>query len=135
MNLLPKLKKCPNCEARNIIRVNGITYNNPFNKLKEWNLKKIFNCRKCKIELGFFSNAFEKKEVLIWLEMFKCEDSYYKKLNDLQITKNKLKKNNKQYYIVLDQIKGIQNKIYLDQTKIKIKQKIEKKGILIRHVY
>ena len=132
MNLLPKIKECPNCHSMNLIRINGITYENKFKSLNKWILKKIFNCRKCKIQLGLFINNHEyKKEKLIWLDLLKCEDSYFDQLNKLEINKLKNKSQNKKYYELLKEITNIQNKIRLDQIKIKVKTKIQNKGLLI----
>ena len=132
MNLLPKIKECPNCNSMNLIRINGITYENKFKSLNEWILKKIFNCRKCKVQLGLFIHNYEyKKEKLIWLDLFKCEDSYFDQLNKLNINKIKNKSQNKKYNELLKEIQNIQNKIRLDQIKIKVKAKIQNRGLLI----
>ena len=58
MNLLPtpKIKSCLFCGTFNLIMVNGVNYENNFQSLKDWTLKKKFNCRKCNVEMGFFVN-------------------------------------------------------------------------------
>ena len=40
MNILPKIKKCPTCEAINLIRINNVNYENDFQSLRGWSLKK-----------------------------------------------------------------------------------------------
>ena len=133
MNILPKLKKCPACNSINLIRANGITYRNEFSSLSEWTLKKKFNCRKCRVELGLFFNSHNLTEKLIWIDYLKCEENQIDKLNKLQ--KNKIKyqekDKKKEYLKVINQIQNIQNQIRLDQTKVKIKVKIQNRGLLI----
>jgi hypothetical protein len=134
MNIFPKIKKCPSCGTFNVIKINGIVYENSFESLVNWTLKKIFNCRKCKIELGLFLNNYDKKEKLVWLDYFKCEDNFYNTLVKLQSSKSKYKKFNKKYNQTLEEIKNIQNEIRQNQIKIKIKYKIENRR-LTGHVY
>tara|TARA_B100000959_G_C14565124_1_gene453405 strand:- start:58 stop:450 length:393 start_codon:yes stop_codon:yes gene_type:complete len=130
--LLPKIRKCPCCGGFNVIRVNGVTYENPFKSLTDWTVRKIFNCRKCKIELGLLENSdVEKNEKLIWIDLFKCEDLYYDRLNELQFTRMESAKESEKYYKTQKEITNIQNKIALDQIKVKIKAKIQKKRTLI----
>jgi hypothetical protein len=130
--LLPRVRKCPRCEGFNVFRVNGVTYENAFKSLTDWTVKKIFNCRKCKIELGFFEHSdIEKKEKLVWIDLFKCEDYYYDRLKELQIDETKNTKQSGKYYKAQREITNIRNKIALDQIKVKIKAKIQKKGMLI----
>ena len=138
MSILPKIKKCPSCATHNIFRINGAKYQNQFKSLKEWELKKIFNCRSCNAELGLFFNSYNQEEKLIWTEYFKCEDSFHNELVKLQEAKNKQverKKFNNKYDKIIEEIESIQNKIRQNQIKIKIKHKIKNKGMLIRHVY
>ena len=56
MDFLPRFKKCPCCDALNLFKVNVITYENKFKSLSNWTLKKLINCRKCKIQFGLFVN-------------------------------------------------------------------------------
>jgi hypothetical protein len=135
MNILPKFKKCPACDNVNIIKVNGSTCKNNFLSLSEWILKKVFNCRKCKVELGFFLNNSNKKKKLVWIDHFKCEDKYFNQLTKLQTAKEKYKKQNKIFFKTTKEIEDIQNKIRLDQVKVIVKCKIQNRGLLIRHVY
>ena len=74
MSLIPKIKRCPSCERINLIPVNGMHYENNFKSLQDWELKKIFNCKKCKVELGLFFHNHNKQEKLIWTELFRYED-------------------------------------------------------------
>jgi transposase-like protein len=132
MVLLPRVRKCPRCEGFNVFRVNGVTYENAFKSLADWTVKKKFNCRKCKIELGLFEHSdIEKKEKLVWIDLFKCEDYYFDRLKELQIDETKNTKQSEKYYKVQREITNIRNKIALDQIKVKIKAKIQKKGMLI----
>ena len=134
MVLLPRVRKCPRCEGFNVFRVNGVTYENAFKSLADWTVKKIFNCRKCKIELGLLEHSdMEKKEKLIWIDLFRCQDSYYDRLKELQLNETKSLKQSEKYYKLQKEIKDIQNKIALDQIKVKIKAKIQKKGTLIQY--
>jgi hypothetical protein len=135
MNFLPKIKTCPNCNGINFLIVNGKSYDNYFQSLIEWNLKKVFNCRKCSIELGLFINKDNKKEEkLVWVDYFKCEDSFYNILTKLQNSKLKYKKFNKKYNETLEEIRVIQNQIRKNQIKIKIKYKIQNRR-LVGHVH
>ena len=131
MSILPRLKNCPCCEATNIISINGITYSNPFKTLSEWTLKKKFNCRKCKVELGLFGHARNHKEKVIWLEYFKFDDYYYEQLKDLEESRAKSKKNKKKYDETLEEIERIQDEIRSNKIKLKIKMKIKNKRMLV----
>jgi hypothetical protein len=127
MNILPKLKKCPNCETINFFRINGIVYENIFQTLKGWTLKSKINCRKCKIKIGFFVNNEDKKVKSIWIDFIQCEEVHLKKLSKLQKNKTKYRENNKEKEFVrtIKEIQDIQNQIRLNQVKLKIKAKIE----------
>ena len=130
--MLPKIRRCPQCNSINLLKINGITYKNNFQSLCEWTLKKIFNCRKCKVELGLFLHSINKKnEKLVWIDLLQCEDFYHNELNQLQSSVVKLKIKNKKYYAIRKKISDIQNQIRLEQAKVKIKTKIENKGMLI----
>ena len=135
MNFLPKIKRCPNCYSVNILKINGVSYDNNFKSLSDWTLKKKFNCRKCKINLGLFINNASNSEKLVWIDFLKCEDIFHNQLNQLQENKDKFKKNKIKYAEVLDEIRNIQNKIFMAKIKLKIKYRIEHNGMLIRHVY
>ena len=134
MNMLPKIRRCPCCNTISLIKVNGVSYQNGFESLSEWNLKKIFNCRKCNVQLGLFSDKLEQKDKLIWLDFLKCEDSYHNKLNKLYKVKEKNKNNDKKLNDALQEIEKIQNEINLAKIKLKIKFKLQHKGTLLRHV-
>jgi|TARA_B100001964_G_C13759453_1_gene391042 hypothetical protein len=115
-----------------MIMVNGVIYENEFKSLAEWTLRRKLNCRKCKIELGLFEhNDKEKKEKLVWIDLFRCEDFYYDRLNELQLSVTKCTKQNEKYHEKQKEIMNIQSKITLDQIKVKVKAKIQKKGMLI----
>tara|TARA_B100000579_G_scaffold134580_1_gene108938 strand:+ start:1901 stop:2302 length:402 start_codon:yes stop_codon:yes gene_type:complete len=132
--MLPKIRRCPCCNTISLIKVNGVSYQNGFESLSEWNLKKIFNCRKCNVQLGLFSDKLEQKDKLIWLDFLKCEDSYHNKLNKLYKVKEKNKNNDKKLNDTLQEIEKIQNEINLAKIKLKIKFKLQHKGTLLRHV-
>ena len=132
MRLLPKVRRCPRCRAMNLLRVNGIIYENIFKIYADWTIKKKFKCRKCKIELGLFVHKNVKnKEKLVWIDLLKCEENYHDRLTQLQIYKEKYKKQSDKFYETQKEINTIQNKITLDQVKIKIKAKIQNRGMLI----
>ena len=81
MSLLPELKRCPCCDTVNLVRNSGnaIEQDNPFKNLKNWKLIKKFICRKCKEELGFFSNnsSLKSETKLIWLNNLNIEENYF----------------------------------------------------------
>ncbi len=140
-SFLPKIKSCPCCKTINVVKVNGVAYENKIEILSEWMLKKNFNCNKCKVKLGLFQHKSTKIENLVWIDFIRCEDFYNKDLHKLQKTKNNLyeeqnniiknEKMKKKYYATVKKITDIQNKIRLNQTKLKIKVKIEQRGTLI----
>jgi len=134
MIIFPKIKKCPCCTAINLIRINGVTYDNQFKSIEDLTLKKIFNCRKCKQQLGLFINQSERKEKLIWLEHYKYYDDYFNDLSRLEIEKYKSKKNSKKYFVILKEITKVKNSIFYNQTKANIKLKIQNRGMLIRQI-
>lgn len=133
MNLLPKFKRCPYCNTINWVNINGLTFENEFESLNNWILKKKFNCKKCKIELGLFINIQNEEEKLVWIDFLKCEEFYLDKLNKLQ--KNKIryeeKNKDKEYERTVKEMQTILNQIRLDQIKLKIKVKIQNKGMSI----
>jgi len=131
MGFLPQIRKCPRCRAMNVLKINGIAYENKFKIFVGWTLKKKFNCRKCKVEVGLFTHNNIKKEKLVWIDLLKCEENYYDQLNQLQVYKAKYKEQNGKYYEIQKEINDIQNKIRLDQIKIKIRTKIQKREMLI----
>ena len=137
MRLLPKFKKCPSCDGLNAILVNGVSYENKFKSLQEWTLKKLFNCRKCRAKLGLFLHNNNQQENLIWIDLFKCEDDHYDNLLKLEKDKKKYVKfkSNKKYNAILKEITDTQNKIRLDQVKVKVKFKILKTPMFIKHMY
>ena len=123
MNLLPKIKKCPSCGSLNLFSINGITYKNNFKSLSDWTLKKLIDCRKCKIELGLFINKENKKaEKIVWMELFQCEDVYLDELIKLQSDKVKYRQRsrNKEYKKTLLEIQNILNKVRLDKVKVEM---------------
>ena len=131
---------CPCCSSVNIIRVNGVTHNNNYKSLQNYTIKKIFTCRKCKEQLGLFSkriNSGNKKIIkVLWLESVACDDKYYDSLKKLEELKNKfIKIKNNKYYEALHEISEINKRIEQEKIKLRIKLKIQKKGMLIRHVY
>ena len=130
---LPKFKECPSCSSTNLIGINGVSYENKFPSLSEWTLKKKFNCRKCGVKLGFFLHNSTKVQKLIWLDILECEEKYSNEINKL--AKNRIKyieKNmNKELKIATNKIQTIQNKIRLDQAKVKIKVKLKNRFQLI----
>lgn len=130
MNLFPKLKNCPWCDTTNLIKVNGVKYENPFHTLNEWTLDKKFNCRKCKVELGLFSNSKNNQEKTIWLEYYKFEDDYYDEIKKLKALASKNKKSGKSFYEIFEKIQKIQNEIHSSKLKLKIKKKIQNKGVV-----
>ena len=132
MSLLPELRRCPCCDTVNFVRNSGnaIEQDNSFKNLKNWKLIKKFICRKCKEELGFFSNnsSLKSETKLIWLNNLNIEENYFNKLNVLERRKNKLAKTqDHKYFEILKNIEDIQEKIRLDKIKLKIKLKIQKR--------
>ena len=87
------------------------------------------------MELGLFIHNDNKKEKIKWMDVFKCEDAYYEELINLHKIKEKNRENRRKYNKTLDEINILYNKIRAEQIKVKIKFKIETKGILIGHVY
>ena len=93
-------------------------------------LKKVFNCRKCKAELGLFLDE-NNNDNLFWMDLLQCEDAYHKNLIDLQKNKDKCKGNNKKYNQIIKEISTIQNQIRLDKAKLKVKYKIKNLAMFI----
>ena len=78
---LPKLQKCPYCFSINILKnkwkdnsgvpmAEILSHESPYKDLSNWILKKKFNCRSCKIKLGFFIHSKNFKEIIVWLDYF-----------------------------------------------------------------
>ena len=135
-----KISNCPCCDSVNLIRINGVAYNNNYKSLEGYILKKIFNCRKCREELGLFlkeADSVNKKITkVVWLENIACDEQYHDALTKLEKIKNKsIKTKNKKYYQSLGEINDIHKKIRQDKIKLQIKLKIQKKGLLTRYVY
>jgi hypothetical protein len=132
MNLpFVKINKCPCCNTVNINIANGAVYDNKFCSLQDYIIKKIFNCRKCKQELGLFFHNLNKTFRLVWIDYLKCEDKFYLILNKLYEEKKKKNKCQK----ILKEIASINNKIYLNRIRLKIKVKIQNHGMSINYLY
>jgi len=131
MSIIPEIKKCPCCNALNFTKINKVIADTHFTNLKNWTLIKKFFCRKCKEELGLFSNNSQKsKEKIIWLNNLNIEEHYYKKLSPLEKIKNKLFKiKNKEYFDTLKYIQDLEKQMHLDKIKLKVKYKIERRRI------
>jgi len=124
---LPKFRRCPSCDGLNAILLNGITYQNNFKSLQGWILKKVFKCRKCKVEIGLFLHTQSQQENIIWIDCFKLEDNHYDELIKLEKERKKyLKyKSDRKYRNAVKEIRDIQNEIRLNQIKLKVKFKIQ----------
>ena len=91
--------------------------------MSDWALKKIIDCRKCKVEFGLFINNKNKKvEKEVWMELFQCEDVYLDELIKLQSDKVKYRQRsrNKEYKKTLLEIQNILNKVRLDKVKVEM---------------
>ena len=75
------LKKCPYCFSINILKnkwkgnssvrmVEILSHDSSYKDLSNWIFKKKFNCRSCKIKLGFFTHSKTFREAIIWLDYF-----------------------------------------------------------------
>ena len=82
--------------------------------------------------MGFFINNHDKKEKFIWMDLVRCEETYSEELTKLQKNKEKYKEKNKkkEFEKTIKEIQSIQNKIRLDQVKLKIKAKIENRLLI-----
>jgi len=133
--MLPKIKRCPCCNALNLFQVNGIAYENKFKSLIDWTLKKTIVCRKCGIEFGLFVNNKYKKalEQIVWIDILKCSDNRLDELNKLQKNKEKFKLQNKElkYINTLKEIECVLNQIREAKINVKIKAKINNIAMII----
>ena len=133
--MLPKIKRCPCCNALNLFQVNGIAYENKFKSLIDWTLKKTIVCRKCGIEFGLFVNNKYKKalEQIVWIDILKCSDNRLDELNKLEKNKEKFKLQNKElrYIKTLKEIECVLNQIREAKINVKIKAKINNIGMRI----
>ena len=124
--MLPKIKRCPCCNAINLFQVNGIAYENKFKSLIDWTLKRTIVCRKCGIEFGLFINNKYKKalEQIVWMDILKCSDDRIDELNKLQ---------NKElrYIKTLKEIECVLNQIREAKINVKIKAKIKNINMVI----
>jgi len=136
MKFVPKIKKCPSCEATQLIIANGIAYDNPFKCLEGWVLKKSYKCRKCKEEIGLFINLASSEEQMVWFNYLRLEDKFFEKLVYLQEQKSKFLKikNKKKYEKIAESILKIQNEIREGRLKLQISVKIKNK-MLIKQAY
>ena len=82
------------------------------------------------MELGLFFHNEMKVKKLIWLNILECEENQVKELNRLEKSRTKYREKNmnKEYKKIVNQIHDVQNKIRLDQAKIKIKVKMQNIG-------
>ena len=133
IGMLPKIKRCPCCNAINLIKINGVILKNNFKSFSDWSLKTKLNCRKCKVELGLFIGQKSEVEKVVWIDMLKCEDNYLDRLNKLQKNKERYKEKNNElkYTKTVKEIEDVLNQIRVDQIKIKVKTRIQNKNILI----
>ena len=74
--IFPKFKKCPYCFTINRIKNKrrGFQYEKSMSfiyaSLKAWEFKKKFNCRNCKIKLGYFIHKGTRREAVVWLDFY-----------------------------------------------------------------
>jgi len=47
-----------------------LSHDSPYKDLSNWILKKKFNCKNCKIKLGFFIHNKTFSEAIVWLDYF-----------------------------------------------------------------
>ena len=83
--------------------------------------------------MGLFVNNESEEEKIIWIDIVKCEEAYTKKLDKLQKSKDKYREKNKEKELMktVKEIQDIQNQIRLNQVKLKVKAKIQNRGLSI----
>ena len=87
-----KFFKCPCCNKLHFTRVNGLSFENPYKTLKNFNIKKRLKCSKCHNNLAIFVNNSNSEIKIIWEEYYKVYDDAFEKQNDLQSEKEQILK-------------------------------------------
>ena len=125
-----KFFKCPCCNKLHFTRVNGLSFENPYKTLKNFNIKKRLKCSKCHNNLAIFVNNSNSEIKIIWEEYYKVYDDAFEKQNDLQSEKEQILKiedeneKQKQLELILKKIRKSQNEVATSQSRLRIKARV-----------
>ncbi len=125
-----KFFKCPCCNKLHFTRVNGLSFENPYKTLKNFNIKKRLKCSKCHNNLAIFVNNSNSEIKIIWEEYYKVYDDAFEKQNDLQSEKEQILKiedeneKQKQLELILKKIRKLQNEVATSQSRLRIKARV-----------
>ena len=125
-----KFFKCPCWNKLHFTRVNGLSFENPYKTLKNFNIKKRLKCSKCHNNLAIFVNNSNSEIKIIWEEYYTVYDDAFEKQNDLQSEKEQILKiedeneKQKQLELILKKIRKLQNEVATSQSRLRIKARV-----------
>ena len=85
-----KFFKCPCCNKLHFTRLNGLSFENKFQTLKDFTIKKRLKCSKCHNNLAVLNHNTKGETKIIWEEYYKVYDDAYQKQQALQDEKNQI---------------------------------------------
>ena len=126
--LFPIIKKCPCCSKVLFIKTNGITYENNFQNIQDYTVKKRFNCDNCGQDIALFIHNKTGIQKLLWMEYLENMDPLFFELEDLSMKKKDLlnKKTDGDSAIkdISKEMEIIKTKISEKQSKLRIKVRL-----------
>ena len=125
-----KFFKCPCCNKLHFTRLNGLSFENKFQTLKDFTIKKRLKCSKCHNNLAVLTHSTKGETKIIWEEYYKVYDDAYQKQQALQDEKNQIlsleseDEKQKQLEEILKKIRNLQNEVATTQSKLRIKARV-----------
>ncbi len=125
-----KFFKCPCCNKLHFTRLNGLSFENKFQTLKDFTIKKRLKCSKCHNNLAVLTHNTKGETKIIWEEYYKVYDDAYQKQQGLQDEKNQIlsleseDEKQKQLEEILKKIRNLQNEVATTQSKLRIKARV-----------
>jgi len=126
-----KIFRCPCCNKVHFTRLNGVQFENKFQTLQDYTIKKKIECQKCFINISVLIHNENSSSKIIWDEYYYYEDEAKFKLDELQAQKDKILQDPenddmKRHRLenVLKEIRQIQNWVSKHQASLRIKARI-----------
>lgn len=125
-----KFFKCPCCAKLHFTRLNGIQFENNYETLQEFTIKKRLKCGKCHNNLAVLTSNNDGSTKVIWEEYYKISDDAAKKLNSFQKEKDEIigledgEEKQSQLEGILKKIREVQNQVSTAQSKLRIKARV-----------
>ena len=126
-----KIFRCPCCNKVHFTRLNGVQFENKFQTLQDYTIKKKIECQKCFITISVLIHNENGSSKIIWDEYYYYQDEAKFKLDELQAQKDEILRDPenddmKRHRLenVLKEIRKIQNWVSKHQASLRIKARI-----------